>query len=341
MAKNQVAVPKEAIIAVNYHCNAKCKMCDIWELKDDGSLEASDFAKLPNTLTNVGITGGEPFLRHDLSEIIETVMNTCNAPQIIINTNGYLTQRIVRTFEKFRHHTPQIGFRVSLDGIGEMHDEMRGTRHAFKKVMRTIEALKQAGAENVGFSFTATNDNIDEVVKVHELAQKLGVQFAGSVAHNSDIYFHKANNAIVEPEKLRKAYASVNRKELASLSIKNWYRAYYNAGIIKFNEQQRRLVHCTAASDFFYLDPHGEIFPCLIVPSPIGNIRKDSFQNIWASLKADAIRDEVKGCEKCWMMCTARTNLKKQAVQATTWVAKQKLRLLLGDKRDDVGTIAL
>jgi Fe-coproporphyrin III synthase len=318
-------LPTEAMIAVNLECNARCAMCGIWKLKQKGTLGADQYRSLPSSLVRVGITGGEPFMREDLADVVTTVHDATSHPQIVISSNGYLTAKIVRFVDATAHLRPSIGFGISLDGIGKTHDRIRGTRNAFDKVMRTIAALKERRVSNIRISFTITPDNVREMPDVHRLARRLGVQFAAQIAHNSELYYHTSENSIVDPEQLREAMDEVNRLELRSRSLKSWFRAYFNSGTVRYNSGQPRLAACHALHDFFYLSPHGDVYPCLFISKSIGNITHDEFSTIWRGDQASAIRAEIDGCERCWMMCTARSGLRKQIPRAIRWVAREKL----------------
>ena len=58
----------------------------------------------------------------------------------------------------------------------------------------------------------------------------------------------------------------------------------------------------------------------------MGDLRDRSFEDVWESKEADKVRHEIDGCEKCWMICTARTALKKNLPKALTWIAKEKIK---------------
>jgi MoaA/NifB/PqqE/SkfB family radical SAM enzyme len=326
--RNLLPRPKEAIVAVNYRCNARCRMCDIWRVKEDGALAAEDYRRLPTDLENVGVTGGEPFLRKDIVDVVRTLFDATGRPQIIINTNGYLTDRIVSAFRELRSLRPVPGFGISVDGIGRAHDQMRGTRHAFEKVLTTVRALKAENCRNIRLSFTVTEENVTELPGVYELSRRMGVQFASTIAHNSDHYFHTSTNRSIDRNLLRQAYDVVNQRELSSRSVKSWLRAYYNEGVVRYNELGTRLTQCRAAEDFFFLSPRGDVYPCLVLPNILGNIMLAPFEDLWTGSSAESIRTKIRGCEQCWMMCTARTALKKRPLAAGMWVAKQQLRRL-------------
>ena len=318
--------PVEAMLAVNYRCNAKCRMCNIWKLKDDGSMLPSDYGRLPRSLQIVGITGGEPFLREDLLEIVRVVNLAADRPRIIINTNGYLTKRIIGLMSGARAGGISPGIRISLDGVGEKHDYMRGTRHAFEKVSTTLRALNDSGIRDVGVSFTATPENIDDLVSAYEYSREMKVQFVAGVAHNSDLYFHTQANHEIPSHALERSFREVISRQLSSGSLKNWFRAYFNDQLIEYHRTGRRPATCRAATDFLYVDPAGDAYPCLFLASKLGNIKDSEFSDIWQSDAARDSRAVVATCDRCWMMCTSRTGLKKAVLQAATWVAKEKLR---------------
>jgi radical SAM protein with 4Fe4S-binding SPASM domain len=116
------------------------------------------------------------------------------------------------------------------------------------------------------------------------------------------------------------------KKELMSYHPKRWMRAYFQSGVLKFNQEGKRLLKCRAAHDFFYLAPEGLVYPCLTIPSPMGDLKGHSFEEVWESDQAEKVRHQIDGCEKCWMICTARTALYKNAPKALAWIAKEKIK---------------
>ena len=319
------------MIAVNLECNARCSMCGIWKLREKGTLAPEAYRNLPSSLERVGITGGEPFMREDIADIIRTVHSAAGAPQIVVSTNGYLTKKILATVDALDDLRPRIGIGLSLDGVGKAHDRIRGTRNAFDKVMRTAAALKERGVANLRFSFTVSQDNVDELPATYELSRTLGVEFCAQVAHNSQLYYHTETNSPVDRGKLRQAFAYVNRRELESPRPKQWFRAYFNSGTVQHNETGKRLVACDALDRFFYLSPHGDVYPCLFIPTSVGNIKDGSFESIWLGEDRKAAREDVAACQECWLVCTARTGLRRKPHAALGWVAKQQgLRVIRG-----------
>ncbi len=147
-----------------------------------------------------------------------------------------------------------------------------------------------------------------------------------AIAQNSEIYFTTQVNDQVEHGPLTDALRYVMTRELVSCHPKRWMRAYYLSGILLFSAERKRLLECRAAHDFFYLAPEGLVYPCLTIPSSMGDLKNHTFEEIWESEQADEVRRKVYGCKQCWMICTARTVLRKKLHNALTWIAKEKIK---------------
>ena len=92
--------PREATIRLTNACNAKCEMCEIWKEENISQFDNALLEKLPKSLKNITLSGGEPFLRNDLSEIVERVKSVCSKTRIVILTNGILTDIITEQMKK-------------------------------------------------------------------------------------------------------------------------------------------------------------------------------------------------------------------------------------------------
>ena len=208
-------MPREALVAVTYRCNSRCIMCNIWKEKPGEEVPASFYGRLPSTLTNINLTGGEPFLRKDLPEIVEVIKRRCNDPRMVINTNGFTPELIEGAARKIASVSRKVGIRVSIDGIGEAHDRTRGVSGAYGRALRTLKSLKALGIRDLGVAFTAAGENLTEISKVYALSRELGVEFTIAVAHSSEVYFKADNAALrVDPAALREQFGSLIEREL-------------------------------------------------------------------------------------------------------------------------------
>ncbi len=154
-------LPIDAVVAVTYRCDSRCNMCNIWKLPPGKQMPPDTYSFVPDTLNDVNITGGEPFLRDDIVGLVRTIYEKAGKPRIVISTNGYQNRRIACAAPELMKIGRKVGIAVSLDGIGDVHDRIRGVEGGFKKVLETLTQLKKLGYRNVRVAFTAQRDNVN------------------------------------------------------------------------------------------------------------------------------------------------------------------------------------
>jgi Fe-coproporphyrin III synthase len=310
----------EALIAVTYRCNAKCHMCNIWKHQSEVKEEITirDLQKLPNGLAFANITGGEPFLRKDIDEIVETVLK--KTKRLVISTNGYFTDKIVAIAKKH----PNIGIRISIEGLPKANDELRGLKDGFDHGIRTLTALRELGLRDIGFGITVSDRNAKDLLELYHLAKWLDLEFATAATHNN-YYFHKEDNHFQQKKIVVQEFKVLVEELLKSKKPKDWFRAYFNYGLINYINGKPRLLPCEMGSDVFFMDPFGDIHACNGMSWSMGNIKKQSFEEIWHGKEAKRVRELVKDCKKnCWMIGSASPAIKKSKKKALIWIAKNK-----------------
>lgn len=320
----------EAAIITTYRCTNQCTMCHIWrhQTKREQEFEPRLLTKLPQ-LRFANITGGEPFLRDDIADIITVVKK--KSSRVVISTNGFLTDTIMSIMAKHK----DVGVRVSIEGMPHTNDVLRGKKHCFDHSLRTLMELKKMGLRDIGVAITVSDSNASDMLDLYKTARVYGFEFATAVVHNS-YYFHIHDNRITKERDVVDAFFNLITALLRTNRPKNWYRAYFNYGLINYVLGRPRLLPCGAGTDMFFLDPFGEIRPCNGMASDdrmnsMGNLKEKPFADIWNSLQAQKLRERVKTCPRnCWMIGTAAPAMKKNIVTPTIWVVRNKLRSILG-----------
>jgi radical SAM protein with 4Fe4S-binding SPASM domain len=332
---NSIPSPTDAVVAVTYECDARCVMCNIWKNPPSEVVPPEVFGKLPPSLKTINLSGGEPFLREDLPEIVHQVKSACPSSQIIISTNSLNSQRIGLMLPEIVKRDPGIGLGISVDGIGKMHDAMRGTKGAFDKAMHTLELAKKEGVRNIRLAFTATSRNISHLGDVLELSREKEVEFTCAVAQNSEHYFKTdANQGIDDFDELKKQFDRLISTQLRGFRPKRWARAYFARGVYEFATHKHRLLECRAGGDFFFLDPTGAVYSCNVLPAVMGNLAETDFAALWSSPQAHAVREKVARCQEgCWMICTARTVIKQHPFSVGSWILRSKALRALGKRK--------
>jgi sulfatase maturation enzyme AslB (radical SAM superfamily) len=248
--------------------------------------------------------------------------------RIVISTNGYLTDQIIALVKKY----PDIGIRVSLEGLAAANDELRGMKDGFDHGLRTLLKLQHLGLKDIGFGITVSDRNYKDMLELYQLAKKLGFEFATAAVHNS-YFFKKDDHKFKEPEEAISAFQLLINELLSTNRIKNWYRAYFNYGLINYIKGRKRLLPCEAGSENFFVLPNGDIAPCNGSDEPMimGNIRSQTWEQIWNGPEAEKIRKSVQNCPKnCWMVGSAAPVIKKYPLAPTKWVIKNKIKKSLG-----------
>jgi radical SAM protein with 4Fe4S-binding SPASM domain len=320
----------EAAIITAYRCTNTCYMCNIWKYptKPEEEFKPKILEKFPK-LSFCNITGGEPFLRDDIEEIIHILRK--KAKRTVISTNGYLSEKIIDIAKKNR----DIGIRISIEGLPAANDELRGIKDGFDRGLRALLELQRLGLKDIGFGITISDRNAKDLLELYQLAKVMKVEFATAVVHNS-YYFHKYDNRMTKQDEMIKYFRELIYELLKTKRVKNWFRAYFNYGLINYIKGNKRLLPCGAGIDMFFLDPWGEVRPCNGMESDsldnsMGNLNQKTFEEIWNGEEAKRIREKVKNCTRnCWMIGTASPAMKKNIKTPTFWVIKNKLKLMMG-----------
>ena len=305
-------------------------MCNIWQhpTLPDEEITAADLRTLPK-LKFINITGGEPFVRDDLAEIVEECYR--HAPRIVISTSGWFSDRIIELARQF----PNIGIRISIEGVGTMNDTLRGREGGYQRGFDTVEALRKMGVKDVGIACTIGNENSADMLKLHDRAEEMKIEFATAAVHNS-YYFHKNDNKITDIARVSADIEQLVVRQLKERNPKSWFRAYFNMGFINYISGAKRLIPCESGTTNFFINPTGEVYPCNGIEEhcrigSMGNTKEQPFDLIWHSERADEVRRRVASCPKnCWMIGSVAPVMKKHFAKPAKWVIKNKLRVACG-----------
>ncbi len=308
-------------VIVTYRCNAKCTMCNRYKepSKPEEEISLETIRKLPEMyFTN--ITGGEPFIREDLKDIVRELYK--KSDRIVISTNGFFTDRIVDLCREF----PQIGIRISIEGLEQTNNEIRGLEDGFNRGYTTLKTLVDMGMKDVGFGMTVQDKHAPDLVPLYDISDELGMEFATASLHNS-FYFVESNNIIKDRLMVAENFEKLINKLLDSNSPKKWFRAYFNHGLINYIFSQKRLLQCDMSFDTFFIDPYGDVMPCNGTKEKevMGNLNVQSWDELWSSEQAEEVRKKVRCCNRnCWMIGSVSPAMHKYIWVPALWVIKHK-----------------
>ena len=317
-------------VIVTYRCNAKCTMCNRYKVpsKPEEEISLETISKLPQMyFTN--ITGGEPFIRDDLKDIVRELYK--KSDRIVISTNGFFTDKIVDLCKEF----PNVGIRISIEGLEQTNNEIRGLEDGYNRGYATLKKLVEMGCRDVGFGMTVQDKNAPDLVPLYEISNDLDMEFATASLHNS-FYFVESNNIINDRLAVAENFEKLINRLLDSNSPKKWFRAYFNHGLINYIFSQKRLLPCDMSFDTFFIDPFGDVMPCNGTKEKevMGNLNLQSWEELWDSIEAEKVRKKVRCCDRnCWMIGSVSPAMHKYIWVPFFWVLKHKFLFFFKKKK--------
>lgn len=171
---------------VNDICNARCQMCNIWQQKYDYQISPEELkAALSNPLYSevrgVGVNGGEPTLRRDLADLVGVLFESLpKLSHISLITNSLNSSQVIERIGEIGAVIQQCGgsldVMVSLDGVGEIHDKVRGRKGNFENAVKVIDFIKSSQLVNTHrLGCTVIKENVFGVEELLEFALKKNI----------------------------------------------------------------------------------------------------------------------------------------------------------------------
>ena len=322
-------------VILTYRCNSKCSMCYVWQnpSKRNEEISLDTLRKIPSGIDYLNLTGGEPTLRNDLVEIVDLLYP--KAMTLEISSNGLHAERLEPIIKKY----PCTKIRFSLEGCESTNNKIRGEKDGYKKKVDGLLRLKKIGGKDLGFSMVIQDDNAGEAVELFRFAKKHGFELATSTLHNG-FQFHKSDNTPYNRKETARHIGELITEMLRGYDVKNLFRAYLNLGLMAKVLGNKRILKCSAATDFVFIDPWSDVYACNVRPDlKIGNLERQSWNELWGSHKIHQIKNKVHNCvNNCWMVGSAKTAMrhpkyaKLPKAGPMLWVIYNKLRIMLGGR---------
>jgi MoaA/NifB/PqqE/SkfB family radical SAM enzyme len=324
-------LPLNLTVGLTYRCNSRCKTCNIWRRKSSDELSVEEFDEVFRKIGGAywfTLSGGEPFLRNDIVEICRSVHDNCKPGIINIPTNGLLCDVIPGKVKEILEVCPdtQIVVNVSIDGVGEQHDEIRGVKGNFERAMKTYEALRSLNSKNfeLGIHTVISAFNVHEIPQIYEQLKGLKPDSYITEIAEERVELDTVGEKITPPlEDYSKAidYLSerIKKEEWKGISkLTQSFRLEYYKLVKRTLKEKRQVISCYAGFASAQIAPDGDVWSCCIRAEPLGNLRDVDydFKKVWFSEKADKIRKSIKAgdcycplANACYtnMLCTFKS----------------------------------
>lgn len=317
--------PITLTFSVTAACQSKCKTCNIGArylsnpqvAREDVTLD--EIEKIFRSLGHVyflNISGGEPFIRSDLPEIIKLACKYLTPAIVHIPTNALAPQRIKETTQHIltimddANTKAPLTIKPSIDGVGERHDYIRGVKGNFKKLEQTIQLLLKIQRENprlhVELGTVVSNFNVDHLDEIEDYVHSLGVEsYRNEIAEQREEFFNIGDEITPTPEIYEQLMRRFSEKIRANISTKRRLAqltetlrlAYYELAV-KILREKAQVTPCYGGISNVHLNSNGELWPCCVLgyKKPMGNLRKTGydFRKVFHSEEAKAVRKYIK-----------------------------------------------
>ena len=319
------------ILFVTSRCNAFCKTCFYHEeLNQPGDLTFAQIEKISQTMpaiTDLWLSGGEPTLRRDVPEIIDTFVKNNGVDRIIIPTNGLIKSRVYEIVEHALSNHPSLDLylNIALDGYGKTHDRIRGVPGNWEKALDCIRFLYPL-KDQFGDRFRL---NVNTVVCAENYTEmeKLG-QYMWENFRLDGQYFNIIRGETlvgdeikqVPPDVLPEMYAYVSRltkrygdrmfieddaakRFVKSVAYVGTITTHYRTQHANFQGPTPWPFPCTAGETTAVIDYNGDVRACELREkfATLADFDYD-FGALWSSNERSVELGQIDGGKACW--CT-------------------------------------
>jgi len=328
----------ELIFSITDKCQFRCKTCfyaDTMDSSDEKSVKGLSLEEIKKISSSIGnfnkllVTGGEPFLRDDISDICHIFYIQNNIRHIHLPTNAFQTEKNLRGTENILKKCPNLNLTIgiSIDGLESTHEKIRGIKTSFKRCVETahnLAALKEK-YNNLRLNvITVVNHlNIDEIIPLANfIKNELPVDSHGPVPLRGDPYDkHLRPPTSKQWEELSKKLIEIqanwnNKRDENPLKrfIRTNREGYMYKTYTDVMNGKNLPSQCQAGEIIGVLEANGDVRVCEL-KDPIGNVKfyDYDFKKVWFSQSANEMRKTVKGCKcthPCFISSSNKVNVK-------------------------------
>jgi len=340
--------PINVTFSVTRRCQSKCRTCFIWE-HDCG--DDMDLQTIERLFRSIGwtyffnVSGGEPFLRDDLPEIVALACRFMTPAVIHIPTNAIAVDRVIdMTGEILRvidREAPGsvLTIKPSFDGVGELHDEIRGVPGNFERLLETLSRLKALQEEHsnlhVGVGTVISRFNADRLDEIIDYSRSLGVDsYINEIAEEREEFFNIGSGITPDGESYERIMEVFKGSVLEKMKdmkllprITTAFRVVYYDLVVRILEEQRQVIPCSAGLMNVHINSDGGIWPCAVLAysGQMGKVDENTdFREIWNSGEARRIRRSIRRGEcHCPLANQAYSNilLHPRSLLKAIWIA--------------------
>lgn len=298
-------------LGITQRCNLRCIWC--FQNSSPSNDIATTEPPLPQIFeiidlispytTRITLTGGEPFIRSD----IKSIFNYCieKGVTVSVTTNSLLISEAMMTYLV----SNKVGVIVSIDGLAEKHDKIRGAG-SFKKAMDKVSQMKTLGM-NIALQMTVSKYNIEDLPEIILIAEKMGVLFAiqRMIPFGRGAEF---KDWTLSPNDIQKIKIIIDESKYNRIHSKEVLHRPESDKVIDLMQRYPNCIvgGCKVGMGYVYVDIYGNVYGCPFLPYELGNVF--SQKNIIEILESSDLIKKIRcqnqytgNCSNCrwWYAC--------------------------------------
>lgn len=318
-------LPANVTIGLLYSCNSRCLTCHIWQ-KRAKNLKVDEYDRIFASMGTAPFwftfSGGEPFLRRDIVEVVHRAYVRCQPKIINIPTNSLLSWIIPGRVEQILQRCPdsQVVINLSLDGVGEKHDYIRGIPGNFGHFEKNFAALRQFKHPNftLGVHTVISRYNFRDIGEICDYVETIRPDsFITEVAEQRNELGTMNDDITPAPEEYAQAIEVLEQKTKhygfqGMGGVAHAFRKRYYGLAKRILAEQTQVIPCYAGWASCQISPEGDVWSCCIRAESMGNLRENDydFKKVWSSESANQMRASIRNKEcYCPLANASYTNL--------------------------------
>jgi MoaA/NifB/PqqE/SkfB family radical SAM enzyme len=305
--------PQALSLEITHECIARCIMCNIWKIpREVPNLPADQWIKLLSSdlfgdLRELDITGGEPFIKKDLPDLLAGICELKKTgltalKSIAVTTNGLLTEQVLTVTEKIlpklQNKNLDLVMVCAMDAIGNIHDKIRNFKNAWTKVDRTIKGLVRLREKHpnliIGLKTTILPINIPELERIAQYATSKGLFTIFSPCIITEGRYLNPDRA----EDLTFSREDIE-KMIQFYSVDQFKWSYHADVLVQYLKTGITKKPCSCGFNYFFVRSNGEMLLCPLIKESVGNITTTNVSDLFFSDPADEIRKKIGELPQC------------------------------------------
>lgn len=310
-------LPMNITFGLTMKCNSLCKTCNIGlnfrknPSVADNELTLEEYEKILKNIGEAGkwfvLSGGEPFMKQDIDKIAKLVNDYCKPDVIVIPTNGILRDLILKRVENILEwckETPRITINLSIDGIGDKHDYVRGVKGNFERSMETYAGLKKLKDKyknlEIGVHTVISKLNCKDFPEIYQyVEEKLKPDSYITEIAEQRIELDSIDLPITPnfEEYSQAINLLIEGMEKKQLDIKQRFRLEYYRMVKAWLQRRTQIFPCYAGWASAQINAKGEVWTCCVRAESVGNLRDNNYDlsKLWFNNKRlDRLRESIK-----------------------------------------------